>query len=123
MSAEFSRVWVNSRARTSKSSSSATVVRMASYSLKARDMASCDDYYNALDGRGEGGIRTHERVTPLAVFKTAALNHSATSPGRHSMAQRTHSLQALRAPPRLPQESLKISMRCLPAGKRRGWPQ
>ena len=29
---------------------------------------------------GEGGIRTHERVTPLAVFKTAALNHSATSP-------------------------------------------
>src|SRR5205814_10677862 len=29
---------------------------------------------------GEGGIRTHERVSPLAVFKTAALNHSATSP-------------------------------------------
>src|SRR5579859_4992023 len=29
---------------------------------------------------GEGEIRTHERLTPLAVFKTAALNHSATSP-------------------------------------------
>jgi hypothetical protein len=29
---------------------------------------------------GEGGIRTHERVAPLAVFKTAALNRSATSP-------------------------------------------
>src|SRR5207253_7547692 len=31
---------------------------------------------------GEGEIRTHERVAPLAVFKTAALNHSATSPCR-----------------------------------------
>jgi hypothetical protein len=29
---------------------------------------------------GRGGIRTHERVAPLAVFKTAALNHSATRP-------------------------------------------
>jgi hypothetical protein len=31
-----------------------------------------------IGGRGE--IRTHERVAPLAVFKTAALNHSATRP-------------------------------------------
>ncbi len=31
---------------------------------------------------GEGGIRTHGRVSPTAVFKTAALNHSATSPNR-----------------------------------------
>ena len=30
---------------------------------------------------GVGGIRTHERVSPLAVFKTAAFNHSATTPG------------------------------------------
>src|SRR3954462_1869489 len=30
---------------------------------------------------GEGGIRTHGRLAPTAVFKTAALNHSATSPG------------------------------------------
>jgi hypothetical protein len=30
---------------------------------------------------GVGEIRTHERVAPLAVFKTAALNHSATTPG------------------------------------------
>ncbi len=29
---------------------------------------------------GEGGIRTHERVAPLLVFKTSAFNHSATSP-------------------------------------------
>jgi hypothetical protein len=29
---------------------------------------------------GEGGIRTHGEVAPTAVFKTAALNHSATSP-------------------------------------------
>jgi hypothetical protein len=30
---------------------------------------------------GRGGIRTHEGLAPLAVFKTAALNHSATLPG------------------------------------------
>ena len=29
---------------------------------------------------GEGGIRTHERLTTLPVFKTGAFNHSATSP-------------------------------------------
>jgi hypothetical protein len=29
---------------------------------------------------GEGGIRTHESLTAPAVFKTAAFNHSATSP-------------------------------------------
>ena len=32
---------------------------------------------------GRGGIRTHGRLAPTAVFKTAALNHSATLP-RHS---------------------------------------
>jgi hypothetical protein len=31
---------------------------------------------------GRGGIRTHERVAPLPVFKTGALNHSATLPRR-----------------------------------------
>jgi hypothetical protein len=31
---------------------------------------------------GEGGIRTHGGIATTAVFKTAALNHSATSPGR-----------------------------------------
>ena len=30
---------------------------------------------------GRGGIRTHERVAPLAVFKTAAFVRSATLPG------------------------------------------
>jgi hypothetical protein len=29
---------------------------------------------------GRGGIRTHERLAPLPVFKTGALNHSATLP-------------------------------------------
>src|SRR5690606_26532010 len=33
-------------------------------------------------GGGEGGIRTHGGREPTAVFKTAALNHSATSPAR-----------------------------------------
>jgi hypothetical protein len=31
---------------------------------------------------GEGGIRTHGTLSRTAVFKTAALNHSATSPLR-----------------------------------------
>ena len=30
---------------------------------------------------GKGGIRTHGRVSPTLVFKTRALNHSATFPG------------------------------------------
>ena len=33
-----------------------------------------------LNNGGEGGIRTHERVAPLLVFKTSAFDHSATSP-------------------------------------------
>ena len=32
-----------------------------------------------VDG-GEGGIRTHEGLAPLPVFKTGAFNRSATSP-------------------------------------------
>ena len=32
------------------------------------------------DAGGQGGIRTHGRLPPTAVFKTAALNHSATCP-------------------------------------------
>lgn len=35
---------------------------------------------------GEGEIRTHEALSGSAVFKTAAINHSATSP------QNTHSI-------------------------------
>ena len=34
---------------------------------------------------GEGGIRTHERVAPLLVFKTSAFNRSATSPLKKSI--------------------------------------
>ena len=33
---------------------------------------------------GRGGIRTHGGVSPTAVFKTAALNHSATLPASGS---------------------------------------
>ena len=31
-------------------------------------------------GGGQGGIRTHEGLAPLPVFKTGAFNRSATSP-------------------------------------------
>ena len=31
-------------------------------------------------GGGQGGIRTHEGLAPLPVFKTGAFNHSATPP-------------------------------------------
>src|SRR5436309_10357024 len=34
---------------------------------------------------GRGGIRTHGRLAPTPVFKTGALNHSATSPDRQSI--------------------------------------
>ena len=34
-----------------------------------------------LDG-GWGGIRTHGRLAPTPVFKTGALNHSATHPSK-----------------------------------------
>ena len=33
-----------------------------------------------LSGGGRGGIRTHDRLAPMPVFKTGALNHSATLP-------------------------------------------
>ncbi len=38
----------------------------------------------SIGGRGE--IRTHERLATLPVFKTGALNHSATLPGTVSQA-------------------------------------
>ena len=37
-------------------------------------------FKNLIFNGGEGGIRTHERVAPLLVFKTSAFNRSATSP-------------------------------------------
>ena len=33
---------------------------------------------------GQGGIRTHETLTGLLVFKTSAFNRSATCPALHS---------------------------------------
>ena len=38
----------------------------------------------AFGGRGE--IRTHERLATLPVFKTGALNHSATLPAKQDQA-------------------------------------
>ena len=35
---------------------------------------------------GQGGIRTHGEREPTAVFKTAALNHSATCPSVRQLA-------------------------------------
>ena len=37
-------------------------------------------FYKSTGHGGGGGIRTHETVSRLAVFKTAAFNHSATPP-------------------------------------------
>src|SRR3546814_4750618 len=42
---------------------------------------------------GWGGIRTHGEREPTAVFKTAALNHSATHPARSE--EHTSELQSL----------------------------
>jgi hypothetical protein len=39
----------------------------------------------ALVGSGWGGIRTPVRLSPKAVFKTAALDHSATHPKQKSL--------------------------------------
>ena len=45
---------------------------------------------------GEGGIRTHGGLPPTAVFKTAALNHSATSPREQRFAQGRRFVQVAR---------------------------
>ncbi len=39
---------------------------------------------NELDAGGGGGIRTHGGLSPTPVFKTGALNHSATPPARET---------------------------------------
>src|SRR5205823_12212580 len=49
-----------------------------------------------LDG-GRGGIRTHGRLAPSPVFKTGALNHSATRP-RPSMRDRGGQCKPLAEP-------------------------
>ena len=45
--------------------------------------------FSGRDG-GQGGIRTHGELAPTAVFKTAALNHSATCPRRPATAVEGH---------------------------------
>ena len=46
----------------------------------------------AIEGKkragGEGGIRTPGGVSPTPVFKTGAINHSATSPTNYSLRER-----------------------------------
>jgi hypothetical protein len=46
--------------------------------VRTFDRRQADDY--VLKAGGWGGIRTHGELAPTAVFKTAALNHSATHP-------------------------------------------
>jgi hypothetical protein len=51
--------------------------------LLARDAAPTDPVYfsgTVVGFGGGGGIRTHERLSPLPVFKTGAFNRSATPP-------------------------------------------
>ena len=56
-----------------------------------------------LNAGGQGGIRTHGELAPTAVFKTAALNHSATCPptspygaGKTRLARRRKSCKLVR---------------------------
>ena len=47
----------------------------------------CHEPLSPFLSNGGRGIRTPERVTPLAVFKTAAFNHSAIPPSSNYMLQ------------------------------------
>ena len=58
------------------------------HSVKARFSAKNLEY------GGESGIRTHGELSPTAVFKTAALNHSAISPVRGSIMPHARDAQA-----------------------------
>ena len=57
-------------------------IRTSCVGIGPRWLASsgCSRRASGRNGGGEGGIRTHGELAPTAVFKTAALNHSATSP-------------------------------------------
>ena len=50
-----------------------------------RKLLKAEGLYRAPDGFGEEGIRTPGSLSTSTVFKTAALNHSATSPHRLSL--------------------------------------
>ncbi len=47
---------------------------------------------------GRGGIRTLDRVAPISVFKTDALNHSATLPHLYSINFLRHLASSLTRP-------------------------
>ena len=57
--------------------------RMGRMKVAGREVIRPSDLSDHPTMYGAGGIRTHERVSPLAVFKTAAFNHSATTPGKN----------------------------------------
>jgi hypothetical protein len=50
------------------------------FGARHRRIAALNHRISCLHIGGRGEIRTHETVSRLAVFKTAALNHSATLP-------------------------------------------
>src|SRR3989338_7017231 len=57
---------------------------------------------------GQGGIRTHGRLPPTAVFKTAALNHSATCPEQAAISARHRLNQTAIALTRLQNNSVTL---------------
>ncbi len=58
----------------------ALVIEFIWYSGIVPDVNGCLRSLTHRSGGGWGGIRTHEGREPLAVFKTAAFNRSATHP-------------------------------------------
>jgi hypothetical protein len=82
----------------------------ASRFIVARRLA--DKYLTLWDSLGGwGGIRTHERLAPLPVFKTGALNRSATHPLSALLTPRAHErlgMQPLLRRRRLPQPLDKV---------------
>ncbi len=65
------------------------------------------DLYGCGNGGG-GEIRTHGRVTPTAVFKTAALNRSATPPFLQNLQAESYLLACFLASCRTSNLSVKL---------------
>jgi hypothetical protein len=75
----------------------------------------CDEPREIGAGKGRGA----STVQDFQDWCVEPLGHLSV---RHSIASRTHPLEALQSRRILPQESLKISMRCSPFGKTLDWP-
>jgi hypothetical protein len=54
-----------------------------------------DEIVNLRLSGGGGGIRTHERLSSLPIFKTGAFNHSATPPRQYLFFSRRRGFQAI----------------------------